>query len=570
MINLKEVTFSNFMSFGKSPTTVNLDTNLATLILGKNEDNGKSGYSKNGVGKTTLFQAVSYVIFGDTFANIKQDDFINVKNKKKMWVSLTFERDGVIYTIKRGRKPLVLEVTKNGSPFTLHSASNEDESIRQLFGMDLMTFNNTYMLTNNINGFMNLKPAAQKAFFESLIKIDLLSKRATSLKTAQKEVVVDIRLEEQKKANIEQNNKKNESYIQTLEQKSEKWESEKSSGLSTLQEEYDVLVSVDIEDNLKRISILEELENDLDTVSTKIESLHKRFESKTRESEKYHNELHSLESGSCPYCDQTFIDKDKTTEVKNICDTLSSEIDDIANELTPLLQEEDDIKDKIDVFISQNNDLLKVKECEEIINKIERIEEKMESVRTMGENPYNEQIELLKKNIEEYDYTNLTELSKLESHYKILVKLLTDNKSFIRKNIVDQYVPFFNDIINKCLEDLESPNRVIINNDLTFSINYMHTNLSFGNLSTGERIRVTFAISMAFREFVNMTGNGLNVLFIDEIFDSGLDLSGFHSITNMLKKNSGSTFIISHKDELIPEVDETMVIVKSGGFSSIQ
>lgn len=569
MIKLKKLTISNFMSFGKKPTEFLLDTGLSTLILGRNEDNGSSGYSRNGVGKSTMFQAVCYVLFGDSFSNIRQDDFINIKNKKKMLVTLDIDVNGDEYIIKRGRKPLVLSITKNGDPFTLHSAKNEDEALQQLLGMDLNIFLNTVMLTNNVSSFMHLKPTAQKQFFESLIKIDLLSERTKLLKVEQKDISVDIKLEEQNKLNVENNNNNTEATIKKITDKSDSWELECTSGIKKYQEELNSLESVDIESELEKIQELEHIEDEMKDLESTINSLASELEQNTKTLEEKENEFHYLSNGECPYCKQSHVDESKCNDIQNDINNLNDNIDKISEQLLPFLEKEETIKVTLDKFLVENGELLSVGDCQKILHNIDKINDKISSIKDDSINPYVEQIELLKSNITEYDYTTIHELTKLESHYKTLVKLLSDSKSFIRKNIVEQYVPFFNTKCNEYLEKLESPNRVIINNDLTTTINYMHTTLSFGNLSTGEKIRLSFALSLTFNDFLSVTGSRLNILFIDEIFDSGIDASGIHQILKLLKDRDESSFLISHRDEIIPEIDEVLTLVKKGGFTTV-
>lgn len=708
MINFKSVTLKNFLSFGTQPTTVQLDTNNVTLIMGENKDVGSSGYSRNGVGKSTIFQAVVWCLFNEGITNIKQDAFINIRNKKNMFVELTLEVNGIELVIKRGRKPNICEITKNGEPYTLHSVTNNDDAIRELLGMDIDVFMNTVLLTTNINSFMNMKPAEQRNFMERLLALHILSKRANKLKADNKDLEVDIKLEEQNRLNVEANASKAMENIKTLQSKSSSWEEENNYEIEGYIKEIKELESIDIEEHRTRNAEKAEIEKELDKVNDKLSSIEKDKNSeitllkteldkdilendvtlsnnkanllkeiaelrdkilaeKTKDQEKLYElkeleskkmletdklvkelreiatsntdlaeELKALDSSICYNCRQPFFDKERKEEVRELIKSNDTRTEEIAKTAKELIKEEDDLHMeiakaddaikvnyqkllneldnnktlKIDHLVEDNNKA-NLKLAEKCAEKIEKVEQKYAEMETVykdkiellksglpeieytisdcdrilmtisnnkdkiqkikeAKNPYHDQIELIKKDIVEYDPTVLNNIKIVSDHHKILVKLLTDSKSFIRKNLVDQYVPFINTKINNYLEQLESPHKVKINPDLTVNIDYMRQDISFGNLSNGEKLRVNLATSFAFRELLSLSGSKTNLLLIDELLDNGGDSSFFYNVFKVLKnKENESIFIISHREELIPEVDSLITITKEAGFSSI-
>ena len=186
-------------------------------------------------------------------------------------------------------------------------------------------------------------------------------------------------------------------------------------------------------------------------------------------------------------------------------------------------------------------------------------------------NPYTEQRESAESEVKKYDESVMYNLLKQEAHYKILIKLLTDNKSFVRKNLLEQYIPFINTKVRDYLDRVELPHRVMFNNDLTVDIEYMRNSVSYGNLSNGEKNRLNFAVSMAFRDLLSMSGGKFNLFMIDELLDNGLDQSGFKSVFKILMGlEDTSTYIISHRDDLVTSVDRTMKVIKQNGFSEIE
>lgn len=186
------------------------------------------------------------------------------------------------------------------------------------------------------------------------------------------------------------------------------------------------------------------------------------------------------------------------------------------------------------------------------------------------ENPYTDQVNELPPltSIDEYDEA-LEDIIKKEKHCSYLVKLLTDPKSFIRKNIVDQYVPFLNKKINEYTKFLDLPHVSEINADMTVDIEYMGKSVSYFTLSRGERLRVDVATAMAFRDLLRTMGTGINLLLVDEVLDSALDAHGTRKTFDFIRQFASNTLLISHREEFHTMVDKVVTINKRNGFSII-
>jgi len=208
-------------------------------------------------------------------------------------------------------------------------------------------------------------------------------------------------------------------------------------------------------------------------------------------------------------------------------------------------------------------------DCHEILNNIKHFVSDLKKLKTET-NPYTEQVDKAKKEVVAPDASKLDTMRKEENHYKLLVKLLTDNKSFVRKNLLDQYVPFINTKIEGYLDKLDLPHRVRIQNDLSVDITYMSQPLSYGGLSNGEKGRTNFAVSMAFNDLMSVSGNQFNFLGVDELFDGqGMDSAGIYAVWKILKEKFDNIYVITHREELLSEADEIMTVVKENGFSRI-
>ena len=199
--------------------------------------------------------------------------------------------------------------------------------------------------------------------------------------------------------------------------------------------------------------------------------------------------------------------------------------------------------------------------------------EKDLAVKSVETNPYLEQIEELKNTaVQEIDWNALNELVRVKEHQEFLHKLLTNKDSFIRKRIIDQNLNYLNTRLTYYLDKIGLPHTVQFQNDLTVLITQLGQDLDFDNLSRGERNRLILSLSWAFRDVWENLYQSINLLFIDELVDSGMDASGVESSIAVLKKmtreRDKNVFLISHRDDLTSRVNHVLKVIKENGFTS--
>jgi hypothetical protein len=193
--------------------------------------------------------------------------------------------------------------------------------------------------------------------------------------------------------------------------------------------------------------------------------------------------------------------------------------------------------------------------------------------KAVEEDPYAEQIaEMQTQGVEEVSFDVINELNNLREHQEFLLKLLTNKDSFIRKRIIDQNLSYLNARLGQYLDRIGLPHTVKFNNDLTVAITELGRDLDFDNLSRGERNRLILSLSWSFRDVWESLYQPINLLFIDELVDSGMDSSGVENSLAILKKMSReankSIWLVSHKDELAGRVNNTLHVVKENGYTS--
>lgn len=256
MIVLKNLTIRNFLSVGNVCQAINFDNKELTLILGENLDMGGLD-NRNGAGKTTMIQALSYALFGSPINNIRKDNLINRTNGKGMLVTLDFSSNGVEYKVERGRKPNLLKFYIGGQAVKDNEDSAQGESketqvqIEKAIGMSSDMFKHIVALNTYTEPFLAMKAADQRNVIEQLLGITLLSEKAEKLKIAAKEVKDQTQLEEFKVRAVEEANKRVQEQIDSLLRRQKLWQAKHNEDLNSLVVFYDDLSKIDIESELR-------------------------------------------------------------------------------------------------------------------------------------------------------------------------------------------------------------------------------------------------------------------------------------------------------------------------------
>jgi len=258
MIKINNLTVRNFMSVGNQTQAIDFDRGQLTLVLGENLDlGGDDSGARNGTGKTTIINGLSYAIYGQALTNIKRDNLINKINCKGMLCTVTFEKDGVKYHIERGRKPNLLRFSINDQEQEL---SDLDESqgdsretqkaIEEVFGMKHEMFKHLIALNTYTEPFLSMKAADQRAIIEQLLGITILSEKAESLKDAIKISKDSIATENTRIETVKASNERIQQSIESLIRKQRMWEEQKETSLTNLLKSIDRLSDIDIDQEI--------------------------------------------------------------------------------------------------------------------------------------------------------------------------------------------------------------------------------------------------------------------------------------------------------------------------------
>jgi DNA repair exonuclease SbcCD ATPase subunit len=582
-LKLNGLTIKNFMSIGNVTQSLNFSESDLVLVLGENLDLGGND-NRNGVGKSSIVNALSYALYGSALTNIKKDNLINKTNLKQMLVTLTFEINGINYKIERGRKPGIFKFIKDG----VEKDSGEDEAqgegrhtqeeIERTIGISHSMFKHILALNTYVEPFLALRTNDQREIIEQLLGITKLSEKAEKLKEETKITRDEIKEEEFRISAANEANKRIETNIIGLDKKSTEWGKSKTARSSSLQASILEMLAVDIDSEIKLHSSKKEVE-DLNVEYKALKRELSSLEKDVLDSEKTKGRLDKVLASStekiCPTCDQE-MDKEthekvhteyeaqqqevllrlqektqKRNDVKALAESVSSLIPDLPDTYYPTLDKAYNHKTTLDTL--GNSLSAELESC----------------------NPYIDQIESLKQDgLQEIDFTKMNELVRLRDHQEFLAKLLTNKDSFIRKKIIDQNLAFLNHRLAHYLTDIGLPHEVKFKSDLEVEISMYGKEFDFDNLSRGERTRLILSLSWSFRDVFESMNDKINLLFIDELIDSGLDSSGVEASLAILKKmgreHNRNIYLISHRDELIGRVTNVLKVIKEGGFTSLE
>jgi len=682
LINLKKLTVRNFMSVGNATQGINFDRNDLTLVLGENLDLGGDG-SRNGTGKTTIINALSYALYGNALSNIRKDNLVNKTNSKSMMVSLDFEVGGQEYRIERGRKPNVLKFYVNNENLSATDDAQGDsretqEAIERILGMSHDMFKHIMALNTYTEPFLSLKANDQRTIIEQLLGITLLSERADRIRELNRETKDSVTQEEMRIRALQEANKRIEEQIESLKRRQVLWQKKYNSDLAHLVAQYDDLQKIDITVELlahQALSLWSEKKTQFDAQSKllaaqrawqqtqckdvealqteyaglshidiaaelqahadlavyaqqsqlkiaydhKVESLRKEIAKENKNCNKLLDEINTLKAHRCYACGQDFHDDQHTNVLlskvelqiasKNNLDDLRFQLDELVS--NPVIvgnkpathyqthaeairhsSELDNIQKKIHARGNETDpyaehlsatpvedpgsapvthydtEAAAVKHSTQVSNLLQQITTKHAEV-----DPYSEQIQDMQEQaLQQVNYDHLNHLIRVQEHQDFLLKLLTSKDSFIRKKIIDQNLSYLNHRLTHYLDRIGLPHTVTFQNDLTVMIEELGRELDFDNLSRGERNRLILSMSWAFRDVFESLYQPINLLFIDELIDSGLDTAGMESSLGILKQMSRernkSIWLVSHRDELAGRVENILRVVKENGFTN--
>lgn len=566
MIKFTALRWKNILSTGNVFTELKLDEAQTTIIMGK-----------NGAGKSTVIDALSFVLFGKPFRKINKPQLLNSITQKNLRVEVEFNIGPVDYKIIRGMKPNVFEVYQDGSLLNQSAEMKDYQSIleKNILKVNHKSFCQIVILGSaTFQPFMQLTTGQRREIIEDLLDLQIFTTMNSVVKDKLLTINEDI-------SDINTNKKILDNKITILK---EYREQDINSSDKFIQEKKSL-----IEETVKKIESVKEsiisVENEINSLSEKasdLDSLNKRLNKLNSLKHKIEANLAIIkkditffeEHQNCPTCQQSIEDSFKDQKISDKV----SEKQSIEEGLIKLSEEFKNTNEKIDQILKINSEITEHKLTKNSLKtKLSSFLDYKESLEK----------EIERANSEKKDYSEIPKLEKelksLEKKYnditeekntlQVVAMLLKDGG--IKSKIIKQYIPIMNNLINKYLASMEFMCNFELDENFNETIKSRHRDVfSYSSFSEGEKMRINLAILFAWRAIAKMRNSiNTNLLIMDEVFDSSLDSNGteeFIKIINDLTIDT-NTFIISHKtDQLSDKFERVIEFEKYKNFSRLK
>lgn len=570
MIIFKKISWSNFLSTGDAPTTVFFDRSLTTLIIGE-----------NGSGKSTILDALTFVLFGKAFRNINKSQLVNTINEKRLLVTIDFSIGNKEFTVRRGVKPNIFEVLQDGKMLD-QLANNRDyqEYLEKvILKLNYKSFTQIVVLgSSTFEPFMQLKQSDRRTIVEDLLDIQIFSSMNTLLKVKNSELKTTISDNENKRDLNVSKTKMQKSYIERLTKDNQSDVLKKQTDISTFEDQKTFAVEslTTYHNEIETLSSKLISEDSVQTKNSEFTNLQNQIEVKLKQDQK---EVKFYEKNStCSTCKQLIDDEFKKEKITS----LSTSIEEKEQGLGKISTEIGQLKIQIEKFrnigrqISEKNSQLAVtkSKIESLDINIERAKKDIDELKNKKELDNSELnvLQLLESELVELK-NNYEEQCNTKQLYGYAHELLRD--SGIKTKIIRQYVPIINKYVNKYLNELEFLINFSIDENFNETIRSQYRDeFSYSSFSEGEKMRIDLALLFTWRMVAKLKNSvNTNLLVLDEVFDSSLDADGteaFLKILNSLDEKT-NVFVISHKGEILyDKFRSTIKFIKEKQFSKIE
>ena len=577
-VEFKKLSFCNIMSYGASGAEIDFQTGLNTIK------------AANGSGKSSILDALTFVLFGKPYRDIKLSELVNTANGKGLEVTCEFKIGTDLYMIRRGLKPAIFEIYKNGKEMDMLSTKklNQDE-IDKLLGINLRLFKNivAVAVTNN-KPFLSLPIGDKRALIENIFNIDVLGSMCKDVKKRKTVNNTELDLKTTERRGVVNSIEDNESYIENMRQYIASFNEVKDANLKTIRENIDKYRK-EIDKRTKNLAIAEskikELTEEIGTVPDRSigESLNMEIGKVQSIIDNINSTLSKLKkSRLCPVCNSPL---DEGHARKHI-EGMLTEKKTMEKETLPGLMERyraysDTVKtyQEKQSFIQTIRDKARTEEItrstlETELNKAKQnLEKESGKACPASVDSYVEKLNALRAQSEELnkDIDVLTEKILIDTQ---LIKILGDDgiKSYFFKKLIK----VLNKSVNEYLNKFELKNTTIEFDETMAET--MTTNLvprTYSSYSSGERTRIDMSILLAFFDISRQISNwSCNLLFIDELLDSGVDTAGIvcfiNTLNDMIKLNTKKLciYMVSHKlDNIYINISTCIEIKKEHDYS---
>jgi DNA repair exonuclease SbcCD ATPase subunit len=570
VILFKTIKWKNFLSTGNQFTEVNFQEAGTNLIVGT-----------NGSGKSTILDALTFVLYNKPFRKINKPQLVNSVNEKDCLVEIEFFVGKKEYKVVRGIKPNIFEIWIDGKKEDQDAATQDQQKKLEegILKLNYKSFTQTVILGSaTFVPFMQLTSTHRREIVEDLLDIKIFSTMSNLLKEKIRHTNELIREYSIKKDMVEEKIDMQENFIKDLDKSGKERISNKESHLKEIEIEIDQLN----DGNIKNLNViesqlqpkLEELKNTNSTLK-KLNQIKAKMEQKIQTIVSEHKFFQ--ENSVCPTCTQSIENEFRLNKIVDI-EEKSKELNDGYQELEEAINVE---QEKDDQFLSYSTEINKLnndishnnvkisgfnKQIQNLRKEIQEITEQIQN--------RNSERKVLENLIKDLDILEKEKSKEKEhvSYYEFSHSLMKDGG--VKSKIIKKYLPLMNQQINKYLQMMDFYINFTLDEEFKEVIKSpIHEDFSYESFSEGEKMRIDLALLFTWRDIARLrNSSSTNLLILDEIFDSSLDGAGTDFFTNIIRYviQDAHVFVISHKtDDLMDKFEKVIKFDKIKGFSKM-
>ena len=566
MINFKKIRYKNFLSTGNNFTEIDFQAHHTNLVVGT-----------NGAGKSTMLDALTFVLFNKPFRKINKPQLVNTVNERDCLVEIEFNVNGRDYLVRRGIKPNVFDIEVNGN--LLHKEA-DDRSNQKILEENILKVNYKSFTQIVILGsstfvpFMQLTTANRREVIEDLLDIRIFSAMNGLIKDKIRTQKEQIKSLDVKRKNVKEKIDMQKSFIEELENRGKQSIDENKVKIDNLMKEAEVFLRENsaLEEDVFKFTKEQQIVTDAGDKLVKLNNLRGKLSQKVGTITKEHKFF--SENTVCPTCGQDIEEEFRVNRISD-AQNKAKELKEGFDELESTIKFEQERERQFNTLsqeitnlthgISQNNTRISLNQ-----RQIRDLEHEIQTITSnlQNRNTEHEKLEEFRENLQKtIEY--LSDKKQEIVHYDFAYSLLRDDG--VKTKIIKKYLPFINQQVNRYLQMMDFYINFKLDEEFGETVESpIHEHFSYSSFSEGEKMRIDLALLFTWREVARLKNSvNTNLLIMDEVFDSSLDGFGTEEFLKIIRYviKDANIFVISHKSDLHDKFESVLKFDKIKGFS---